>query len=120
LYKIGLQTKIGKMEEIKTEHVLEHRDKDRTREIMSTEWMKKRIPKQIMQYAMRGIIFTEAGKKMVRGRNRPHGLTCAWKKNKNNSNKSPTRCNNFLVYYPDVYLQLNMFRAFSRPSSEAH
>ena len=34
-----------------------------------------------------------------------------------NSNKSPTRCNNFQVYYPDVYLQLNMFRAFSRPSS---
>ena len=35
------------------------------------------------------------------------------------SNKSPTRCNNFSVYYPDVYLQLNMFRAFSRPSSGA-
>ena len=35
------------------------------------------------------------------------------------SNKSPTRCNNFLVHYPDVYLQLNMFRAFSRPSSGA-
>ena len=31
----------------------------------------------------------------------------------------PTRCNNFSVYYPDVYLQLNMFRAFSRPSSGA-
>jgi len=30
-------------------------------------------------------------------------------------NKSPTRCNNFPVYYRDVYLQLNMFRAFSRP-----
>jgi hypothetical protein len=36
------------------------------------------------------------------------------------SNKSPTRCNNFPVYYPDVYLQLNMFRAFSRPLSGAH
>jgi hypothetical protein len=36
-----------------------------------------------------------------------------------NSNKSPTRCNNFSVYYPDVYLQLNMFRASSRPSSGA-
>ena len=36
-----------------------------------------------------------------------------------NSNKSPTRCNNFSVYYPDVCLQLNMFRAFSRPSSGA-
>jgi len=34
-----------------------------------------------------------------------------------NSNKSPTRCSNFPVYYPDVYLQLNMFRASSRPSS---
>jgi len=26
-------------------------------------------------------------------------------------------CNSFTVYYPDVYLQFNMFRAFSRPSS---
>ena len=36
-----------------------------------------------------------------------------------NSNKSPTWCNNFSVYYPDLCLQLNMFRAFSRPSSGA-
>ena len=36
-----------------------------------------------------------------------------------NSNKSPTWCKNFSVYYPDVCLQLNMFRAFSRPSSGA-
>jgi len=36
-----------------------------------------------------------------------------------NSNKSPTWCNNFSVYYPDICLQLNMFRAFSRPSSGA-
>jgi hypothetical protein len=36
-----------------------------------------------------------------------------------NSNKSPTWCNNFSVYYPDVCLQLNMFRAFSCPSSGA-
>jgi hypothetical protein len=36
-----------------------------------------------------------------------------------NSNKSPTRCNNFSVYYPDVCLQLNTFRTFSRPSSGA-
>jgi hypothetical protein len=36
-----------------------------------------------------------------------------------NSNKSPTRCNSFPVYYPDVYLQLNMFRAHSCPSSGA-
>jgi hypothetical protein len=28
-----------------------------------------------------------------------------------NSNKSPTLCNKFSVYYPDVCLQLNMFRA---------
>jgi hypothetical protein len=35
------------------------------------------------------------------------------------SNKSPTRCNNFPVYYPDVYLQLNMFPVYSRPSSGA-
>ena len=36
-----------------------------------------------------------------------------------NSNKSPTWCNNFSVYYPDLCLQLNMFRASSRPSSGA-
>ena len=36
-----------------------------------------------------------------------------------NSNKSPTWCNNFSVYYPDVCLELNMFRAFSRQSSGA-
>ena len=36
-----------------------------------------------------------------------------------NSNKSATRWNNFPVYYPEVYLQLNMFRAVSRPSSGA-
>ena len=35
------------------------------------------------------------------------------------SNKSPAWCNSFSVYYPDVCLQLNMFRAFSRPSSGA-
>ena len=33
--------------------------------------------------------------------------------------KSPTRCNNFPVYFPDVYLQLDMFRAFTRTSSGA-
>jgi hypothetical protein len=36
-----------------------------------------------------------------------------------NSNKSPTWCNNFSVYYTDVCLQFNMFRAFSRPSPGA-
>jgi len=36
-----------------------------------------------------------------------------------NSNKSPTRRNSFQVYYPDVYLRLNMFRALSRPLSGA-
>ena len=36
-----------------------------------------------------------------------------------NSNKSPIWCNNFSVYYPDVCLQLNIFRAFSCPSSGA-
>ena len=36
-----------------------------------------------------------------------------------NSNKSRTWCNNFSVYYPDFCLQLNMFRAFFRPSSGA-
>jgi hypothetical protein len=33
-----------------------------------------------------------------------------------NSNKLPTWCNNFSVYYPDVCLQLNKFWTFSRPS----
>jgi hypothetical protein len=36
-----------------------------------------------------------------------------------NSNKSPTRCNNFPVYYPDVCLQVNMFQAIFHPSSGA-
>ena len=36
-----------------------------------------------------------------------------------NSNKSPSWCKSFSVYYPDVCLQLNMFRAFSGPSSGA-
>jgi len=36
-----------------------------------------------------------------------------------NSNKSPTWCNSFSVYYPDVCLHRNMFRTFSRPSSAA-
>jgi hypothetical protein len=31
----------------------------------------------------------------------------------------PTRCNNFSSLLLDVYLQLNMFRASSRPSSGA-
>jgi hypothetical protein len=35
-----------------------------------------------------------------------------------NSNKSPNECNNFSVYYPDVCLQLNMFRAFFRHYQE--
>jgi hypothetical protein len=41
------------------------------------------------------------------------------KREKFDSNKSPTKCNNIPVYYPDVCLQLNMFREFSRPSLEA-
>ena len=36
-----------------------------------------------------------------------------------NSNKSPTWCKIFSVYYPDVCSQLNMFQAFSRPLSGA-
>jgi hypothetical protein len=31
----------------------------------------------------------------------------------------PTTCNNFSSLLLDVYVQLNMFRASSRPSSEA-
>jgi hypothetical protein len=48
------------------------------------------------------------------------GNFCLYPDNiKFNSNKSPIRCNSFPVYYPDVYLRLNMFRASSRPSSGA-
>jgi len=36
-----------------------------------------------------------------------------------NSDKSSTRCNNFSSILLDVYLQINMFRASSRPSSRA-
>ena len=32
-----------------------------------------------------------------------------------NSSKSPTWCKSFSVYYPDICLQLNMFRAFFPP-----
>jgi hypothetical protein len=35
-----------------------------------------------------------------------------------NSNKSPTRYNNFPVYYLEVYLQLNMFRRPARPRTQ--
>ena len=34
-------------------------------------------------------------------------FVAVWNYAQFNSNKSPTRCNNFPVYYPDVYLQLN-------------
>ena len=47
-----------------------------------------------------------------------HLLTFWHRSSTFNSNKSPTWCNNFSVY-PDVCLQLNMFRTFSRPSSGA-
>ena len=47
------------------------------------------------------------------------GLTFGHRSFTFNSNKSPAWCNNFSVYYHDVCLQLNMFRAFSRPSSGA-
>ena len=47
---------------------------------------------------------------------RREGLTF-WHRNFTfNSNKSSNLCNNLSVYYPDVCLQLHMFRAFSRPS----
>jgi hypothetical protein len=47
-----------------------------------------------------------------------HGRLNFWHRGfKFNSNKSPTWCNNFSVYYPDFCLQLNMFPAFSRTSS---
>ena len=37
------------------------------------------------------------------------------KRHPDHSNKSPTSCNNFPVYYPDVHLQLNMFRGVFPP-----
>jgi len=43
-----------------------------------------------------------------------------WHRNfKFHSNKSPTWSNNFSVYYPEVCLKINMFRALPRPSSGA-
>ena len=60
--------------------------------------------------------------KMIRAysnRRLKHNLTFWHRSFTFNSNKPPTWCNNFSVYYPDVCLQLNMFRAFSRPSSGA-
>jgi len=44
---------------------------------------------------------------------------CFWKKEKNFSNRSPTRCNNFSVYYPDVYLQLNSYHHDTKVKAEA-
>ena len=48
-----------------------------------------------------------------------HSLTFWYQSFISNSNKSPTWCNNLSVYYPDVCLQPNVFRAFPRPSSGA-
>jgi hypothetical protein len=48
-----------------------------------------------------------------------HSLTFWHRSFTFNSNKSPTWCNSFSVYYPEVCLQLNMFWVFSRPSSGA-
>jgi hypothetical protein len=45
-----------------------------------------------------------------------HSTEC---KTVDNSNKSPTRCNNFSSTLFDVYLQLNIFRASSRGDSSA-
>jgi hypothetical protein len=50
---------------------------------------------------------------------RKFSLTIWHRSFKFNSNKSSTWCNNFSLYYPDVCLQLNIFRAFSRSSSGA-
>jgi hypothetical protein len=50
----------------------------------------------------------------------PRSILTFWHRNFTfNSNKSPTRYNSFSVYYPEVCLQLTMFRVFSRPSSGA-
>jgi hypothetical protein len=34
------------------------------------------------------------------------------------SNRSPTRCNSFSVYYPDIYLQLNVCCVHGWPDHE--
>jgi hypothetical protein len=48
-----------------------------------------------------------------------YGLQMWAKKYLYSLNKSPTRCSNFSSFLLDVYLQLNMFRASSHPSSGA-
>jgi len=57
--------------------------------------------------------------RLAAGAMSPATLTFSHRSFTFNSNKSPTQCNNFSVYYPDVCLQLNTFREFSRPSSGA-
>jgi len=55
-------------------------------------------------------------------RNRPwavHETNAESKTVFRNSNKSPTKCNNFSSILLDVYLQLSMFWASSRPLSGA-
>ena len=75
-----------------------------------------------------GTVTTHAKIMFLRSkRNQPWGKLCQCthkyiyptKTRFKDSNKSPTRCNNFPVHHPDVYLQLNTFRAFSPPSSGA-
>jgi hypothetical protein len=80
-YKMGPQTKWGNLEELKTKSVLECTGKQRhnqTDHVNRTD--RKRIPEQILQYALWGWRSTgHPAKRWLQTINRPHGLTCVWK-----------------------------------------
>jgi hypothetical protein len=71
------------MEELKTESVLGYRD--RTGEIMSTEWIEEGTPNKFCSTRLGAEDVKASGKKMARDRNRRHGLTHVWKKKKKNT-----------------------------------
>ena len=61
----------------KIEPVLEYIRKQRTEEIMSTEWIEEGCPHKFCN-TRQGQIYSTSGKKMDRDRNGPHGLTHVW------------------------------------------
>jgi hypothetical protein len=60
-----------------------------------------------------------SGTKWVGSRVGLKGVLSGLEKTKSLAMNQPTRCNNFPSLLLDVYVQLNMFRASSRPSSGA-